>query len=295
LPETQASSSATNGTSNKGGSSGESGGNSGSSGSESTITVDTVMSDSSTNPVQNKVVKSYVDNKTTVDTLMSDSSTNPVQNKVVKSYVDDSIKVVKQTNVLSVIRSAGPEVTMLDNYQGVYIIRFNHPWLLDEKLAAEVVLMHYNRKSKKKVNKYTHRKSKAWRMAHGRDLTFVINRNIMVEELKDYIVKGWLVLDDIEDAHIKRLSYEQIKRTRFEKYGFRNTRLKKSKTFGWAVRYPNPLFNDVVDAGEIKDSTTMIAGVPRWIYSDVSPMDIYVHYVNNIVEEDTLAIGLRLM
>ena len=50
--------------------------------------VDAEMSDTSTNTVQNKVVKSYVDGRTTLDTSMSDSSTKAVQNKVVKSYVD---------------------------------------------------------------------------------------------------------------------------------------------------------------------------------------------------------------
>ena len=51
-------------------------------------TVDSGMSDTSTNAVQNKAVKSYVDGRTTLDTAMSDSSTNAVQNKIVKSYVD---------------------------------------------------------------------------------------------------------------------------------------------------------------------------------------------------------------
>ncbi len=50
--------------------------------------IDSAMSDTSTNAVQNKVVKSYVDTRTTVDTGMSDTSTNPVQNKAVKSYID---------------------------------------------------------------------------------------------------------------------------------------------------------------------------------------------------------------
>ena len=55
----------------------------------SVINVDTVMSDTSENPVQNKVIKKYVDDHSTdVDTVMSDTSTNAVQNKVVKSYVD---------------------------------------------------------------------------------------------------------------------------------------------------------------------------------------------------------------
>lgn len=58
--------------------------------------VDSTMSEASSNPVQNKVVKQYIDSKAfnggsgsvTVDTNMSDTSTNPVQNKVIKAYVD---------------------------------------------------------------------------------------------------------------------------------------------------------------------------------------------------------------
>ena len=84
------------------------------------ITVDTTLSSSSTNPVQNKIIKTELDkkagtavattntnglmsaadktklngiatgaNKTIVDTTLSDSSTNPVQNKVVKAALDN--------------------------------------------------------------------------------------------------------------------------------------------------------------------------------------------------------------
>ena len=55
--------------------------------------VDTAMSDTSTNAVQNKVIKKYVDDHSAapVDTAMSDTSTNAVQNKVIKKYVDDGL------------------------------------------------------------------------------------------------------------------------------------------------------------------------------------------------------------
>ena len=58
--------------------------------------VDSSMSAASTNPVQNKVVKEYIDSAVAgvtipVDSSMSDASTNPVQNKVIKEYVDDAI------------------------------------------------------------------------------------------------------------------------------------------------------------------------------------------------------------
>ena len=58
-------------------------------------TVDTEMSGSSENAVQNKVIKAYVDaQKITVDASVSSSSTNPVQNKVIKAYVDSSIPTI---------------------------------------------------------------------------------------------------------------------------------------------------------------------------------------------------------
>ena len=78
--------------------------------------VDDAISAVSENPVQNKIVKSYVDGSiptalknpnaltifgssydgssavtVTMDSAMSGSSTNAVQNKIIKAYVDDLI------------------------------------------------------------------------------------------------------------------------------------------------------------------------------------------------------------
>lgn len=57
------------------------------------VIVDSAMSATSTNTVQNKVIKKYVDDHSAapVDTAMSDTSTNAVQNKVIKKYIDDSV------------------------------------------------------------------------------------------------------------------------------------------------------------------------------------------------------------
>lgn len=58
-----------------------------------TITVDSELSDTSTNAIQNKVVKAALDTKLdttsyTVDDTLSDESTNPIQNKAVKKAID---------------------------------------------------------------------------------------------------------------------------------------------------------------------------------------------------------------
>ena len=58
-------------------------------------TIDSAMSGSSVNPVQNKVIKQYIDGKVaaagsniTVDATLSSTSANPVQNKAVKAAID---------------------------------------------------------------------------------------------------------------------------------------------------------------------------------------------------------------
>ena len=120
-------------------------GSKGSDGSSATVTVDSALSDSSTNPVQNKVIKAELDKKIetvpsaganivggikaddataadtqpvrkgtdgklytapasggttiTVDSAMSDTSTNPVQNKVAKAYMDKFKATVRTANI----------------------------------------------------------------------------------------------------------------------------------------------------------------------------------------------------
>lgn len=58
----------------------------------SSVEVDSVLSDTSENPVQNKVIKAALDGLSTsgvvVDTTLSDTSENPVQNKVIKAALD---------------------------------------------------------------------------------------------------------------------------------------------------------------------------------------------------------------
>ena len=61
-------------------------------------TIDSAMSGSSVNPVQNKVIKQYVDDKVaaaggniTVDAALDGASKNPVQNKAVKAALDGKL------------------------------------------------------------------------------------------------------------------------------------------------------------------------------------------------------------
>lgn len=62
---------------------------------DSSLVVDSILSDESINPVQNKVIKTALDSKSstdhthTVDTALSDTSENPLQNKVIKTALDN--------------------------------------------------------------------------------------------------------------------------------------------------------------------------------------------------------------
>ena len=77
--------------------------------------LDAAMSDTSTNTVQNKVIKKYVDDHTKADAAMSSTSTKPVQNKVIKKYVDDETNKLKKsvsdgkTKVANAITDKGVE------------------------------------------------------------------------------------------------------------------------------------------------------------------------------------------
>jgi NifU-like protein involved in Fe-S cluster formation len=55
------------------------------------LTIDSALSPTSTNPIQNKAVKEALDakqDKLTIDSALSPTSTNPIQNKVVKEALD---------------------------------------------------------------------------------------------------------------------------------------------------------------------------------------------------------------
>ena len=90
------------------------------------ITVDDALSTTSENPVQNKVIKAALDNipSITVDDSLSTTSENPVQNKVIKAAldnipsitVDDSLSTTSENPVQNKVIKAA-----LDNIPGVTV------------------------------------------------------------------------------------------------------------------------------------------------------------------------------
>ena len=90
-------------------------------GTGTSVIVDTEISDTSENPIQNKVIKKYVDDEiakvpsgesVTVDAAVSDTSENPIQNKVIKKYVDDNLTGV-QTEVAEVKKELSDGMTLV--------------------------------------------------------------------------------------------------------------------------------------------------------------------------------------
>ena len=66
---------------------------------------DTAMSSTSTNTVQNKVIKAYVDNHIITnmrpDTAMSSTSSKAVQNRVIKDYIDEHLAALTPDTSMS--------------------------------------------------------------------------------------------------------------------------------------------------------------------------------------------------
>ena len=88
--------------------------------------VDAEMSDTSTNTVQNKVIKKYVDDhdpNITVDTALSQTSTNPVQNKVVTSNLTDLRKGAVANLLKPTLQTTTKNgVTCTNNGDGTYTL-----------------------------------------------------------------------------------------------------------------------------------------------------------------------------
>ena len=105
--------------------------------------IDDVLSDISNNAIANKVVtqallqqeidlKNYADSlKVTVDTEMSDTSENPVQNKAVKGYIDDKTKqgrLIYQTTLtedvrqISISKDSSGQEFLLNNFAVIVCI-----------------------------------------------------------------------------------------------------------------------------------------------------------------------------
>ena len=112
--------------------------------------VDPSLSDSSENPVQNKVVKGALDlkvNTADIDTAMSDSSTNPVRNNVIKAYVDSATGGLRDTILTQTLAANATSVTFTDaSLTSTAVINIYtdkkdvHPTAADDSTAGTLVL-----------------------------------------------------------------------------------------------------------------------------------------------------------
>lgn len=104
-------------------------------GSGSSVVVDSAISDTSTNPVQNKVIKEYVDSKTVE---ISKASDNAIQNKTDGIYVEDLSAIVDNINTAQNIVNK-PSSTNLLQYD---VYEFNLTAATTAGTGATTVLNH---------------------------------------------------------------------------------------------------------------------------------------------------------
>lgn len=165
----------------------------------------------------------------------------------------------------------------------------SHPLLTSS--PYEVVLMRYRRYNRTKRGEDSHGDKlfiarKGWFVALGDKritdhsaFTVVSSDNngmavVQVSELRDFIVKRFMTDSNHTQAELFGRTYAQWQAESNEQRGFGSNKAARQR-FGIAVRYANPAFTALLDSGKSLGNTTMeINGVPRYLYSDVAPIDV---------------------
>lgn len=165
----------------------------------------------------------------------------------------------------------------------------SHPLLTSS--PYEVVLMRYRRYNRTKRGEDQHGNKlfiarKGWFVALGDKritdhsaFTVVSSDNngmavVQVSELRDFIVKRFMTDSNHTQAELFGRTYAQWQAESNEQRGFGSNKAARQR-FGIAVRYANPAFTALLDSGKSLGNTTMeINGVPRYLYSDVAPIDV---------------------
>lgn len=165
----------------------------------------------------------------------------------------------------------------------------SHPLLTSS--PYEVVLMRYRRYNRTKRGEDLFGNKlfiarKGWFVALGDKritdhsaFTVVSSDNngmavVQVSELRDFIVKRFMTDSNHTQAELFGRTYAQWQAESNEQRGFGSNKAARQR-FGIAVRYANPAFTALLDSGKSLGNTTMeINGVPRYLYSDVAPIDV---------------------
>ncbi len=196
------------------------------------------------------------------------------------AVVDDSARLL-----------ARPRLKMkrgVPNEQGaVNRIIVSHPLLTST--AYEVVLMRYRRYNRTKRGTDQHGDKlfiarKGWFVALGDKkitdhVAFTVTGTkgkavIEVSELREFIVKRFMTDSNHTQAELFGRTYGQWTAESNSDRGFGRIRTIRQR-FGIAIRYVNPAFTALLDNSKTLENTTMnILDVPRYIYSDVAPIDV---------------------
>ena len=164
----------------------------------------------------------------------------------------------------------------------------SHP-LLTSSSPYEVVLMRYRRynRTKRGTDQYGNKlfiARKGWFVALGdKKVTdhaaFTVTGTggkaaIQVSDLRDFVVKRFMTDSNHTQAELFGRTYAQWAAESNTNRGFGNLRMTRQR-FGVAVRYVNPAFTALLDSSMTLGNTVMeINHVPRYLYSDVAPIDI---------------------
>ena len=159
----------------------------------------------------------------------------------------------------------------------------------------EAVLMVYAERNGRSTSRSSHSghanymNKKGWCVAigscnitdHAETMTFGGTSGLAFQELdliRDYIIKRYTSYGQYSSiwifANMDYVAWTSDTTTTARGFRSRHKQDNGYKRFGIALRYLNPAFTALVQ-GELSEYTQEIDGVPRYLYSDVAPLDAY--------------------
>lgn len=185
-------------------------------------------------------------------------------------------------------------------------LQASHP-AIGAVTGAEFVLMVMSPRRMRNTGTRVGKARKSWGAALGATgeggLTF--SDQVTLLDLRTYILQNYVSVYGQSTENMTYATYQSL--TGATGFGHPNgteayyrKKIKRSRVFGIAVRWPNPAFSEMA-SGPLSDHTTEIqengVSYQRWIYSDVAPIRVFAEISNldGVASHNGGVIGFQLL
>ena len=185
-------------------------------------------------------------------------------------------------------------------------LQASHP-AIGAVTGAEFVLMVMSPRRMRNTGTRVGKARKSWGAALGATgeggLTFTDQVTLL--DLRTYILQNYVSVYGQSTENMTYATYQSL--TGATGFGYPNgteayyrKKIRRSRVFGIAVRWPNPEFSEMA-SGPLSDHTTEIqengVSYQRWIYSDVAPIRVFAEISNldGVASHNGGVIGFQLL